>query len=44
MIGQMHSVVYENMEIGNESVVRDGVKPGVSGINTRGLANSGCKW
>lgn len=23
MVGQMHFVVYENMELGNESIVRD---------------------
>lgn len=32
MMGQIHFVFYENMEIGNESVVRDGVKPDVSGV------------
>lgn len=32
MMGQMYLVFYDSMEIGNESIVRDGVKQVVSGV------------
>lgn len=44
MWGDKFNQLSMKMEIGNESVIRDGVKPGVSGINIRGLENSAGKW
>lgn len=32
MMGQIHFVFYENMEIGNEAVVRDGIKLDITGV------------